>query len=65
MCREPAIFRSPGKQSHQYAQHLLQSALKEAFEQKGKVYEMEEESMVAEGKEVSDNTQEVKILSFT
>ena len=38
------------QQSRQYAQQLLQSVLKEAFEQKGKVYEMEEEvSMVAEG----------------
>jgi hypothetical protein len=35
------------QQSRQYAQQLLQSVLKEAFEQKGKVYEMKEEvSMV-------------------
>ncbi|MDQ6814671.1 MAG: hypothetical protein M3040_13100 [Bacteroidota bacterium] len=38
------------QQSRQYAQQLLQSILKGAFEQKSKVYEMEEEklSIVAE-----------------
>jgi len=38
------------QQSRQYAQQLLQSVLKEAFEEKGKVYEMGEEKvgMVAE-----------------
>jgi type I restriction enzyme, S subunit len=38
------------QQSHQYAQQLLQSVLREAFEEKGKVYEMGEEkaSLVAE-----------------
>lgn len=38
------------QQSRQYAQQLLQSVLKEAFGQKGKVYEMEDEvvSLVAE-----------------
>ncbi len=38
------------QQSRQYAQRLLQSILKEAFEGKGKVYGMEEEevSTVAE-----------------
>jgi hypothetical protein len=39
------------QQSRQYAQQLLQSVLKEAFEGKGKVYGMEEDvlNMVAEG----------------
>ncbi len=38
------------QQSREYAQHLLQSLLREAFEEKGKVYEMAEEkvTMVAE-----------------
>lgn len=38
------------QQSRQYAQQLLQSVLREAFEQKGKVYEGNEElTVVAEG----------------
>jgi hypothetical protein len=31
------------QQGRQYAKQLLQSVLREAFEQKGQVYEMEEE----------------------
>ncbi len=39
------------QQSRQYAQQLLQIVLKEAFEQKGKMYEMEEKvTMAAEEK---------------
>ncbi|MCW3106374.1 MAG: hypothetical protein JWQ09_880 [Segetibacter sp.] len=46
-----SLLEAQVQQSRQYAQQLLQSVLKEAFEQKGKVYEMEEAvSMVAEGK---------------
>lgn len=37
------------QQSRQYAQQLLRSVLREAFEQKGKVYEIEDVIMVAEG----------------
>lgn len=43
-------LESQVQQSREYAQRLLQAVLKEAFEEKGKVYEMEDErvGMVAE-----------------
>jgi hypothetical protein len=48
--QQPRQLEAQIQQSRQYAQQLLQSVLKEAFEEKGTVYQMEDENvwMVAE-----------------